>query len=146
MSPASPSHVPEGYHAVTPYLAVTDAARLIAFATQAFGAVEIHRVMAGSRIRHAQLKIGDSVIMLGEPQPPWHPMAASLYVYVADADATYARALAAGGSSMLAPADMDYGDRSGGVKDPSGNAWWIASHVEDVDPEELARRAAARGK
>lgn len=124
------SHVPEGYRAVTPYLAVTDAARLIDFATRSFGATVIHRVDApGGRLRHAQLKIHDSVVMLGEPQPPWYPMAASLYVYVPDVDATYARALAAGGTSMLAPADMDYGDRSGGVKDPCGNVWWIATRL-----------------
>lgn len=95
---------------------------------------------------HAEVKIGDSVIMMGEPMGDFKPMPGSIYLYVKDTDATYRKAIQAGAVSIMEPADQFYGDRSAGVKDPLGNFWWIATHIEDVPPEELARRAAAQMK
>jgi uncharacterized glyoxalase superfamily protein PhnB len=134
---------PDGYHAITPYLLVSDAARLIEFLADAFGAREIERLPApGNRIGHAELRIGDSMVMLGDAHGAHEPMPCMLYLYVADVDAAYARALAAGATAMQPPQDQFYGDRSGGVTDPCGNQWWIATRVEDVPPDERKRRAA----
>ena len=134
--------IPEGYHAVTPYLMVTDAGRLIDFLKQAFGAVETERVARpDGGVMHAEVRIGDSAVMMGEP-PGGPAKPAALYLYVADVDATYARALAVGATAMSPPTDQFYGDRSAGIADPAGNTWWIATHVEDVPKDELARRAA----
>jgi len=134
---------PEGYHSVTPYLVVPNVAQVIEFAKHAFGAVEIHppvRRPDGS-IMHCELRVGDSPVMMGEPMDQYPPMPACLYVYVDDTDATYRRALEAGGTSIMEPADQFYGDRNAGIKDPAGNLWWIATHKEDVPPEEMERRA-----
>jgi PhnB protein len=138
--------IPDGFHTVTPYLVVEGVPRLIEFLQGAFGAQETERsVDKNGRVMHAQVKIGDSQVMLGEAMEGHPPRPGLLYVYVPDTDAVYAHALAAGGVSLLAPADQFYGDRNAGVKDPCGNQWWIATHVEDVPAEELARRAAQRG-
>jgi PhnB protein len=135
---------PDGYHAVTPYLVVDGAARLIDFLEEVFGAQEVERLAApGDRIGHAEIRISDSLVMLGDAHGEHKPMPMMLYVYVDDADAVYQRALAAGATSVQAPVDQFYGDRSGGVKDAFGNLWWIATHIEDVPPEELQRRAQA---
>lgn len=136
--------VPDGYHTVTPYLIVEGVAKLIDFMTQAFGAKESHRTtLPDGSIMHAEVRIGDSAVMMGEAKGQWKPMPASLYLYVNDTDAVYQRALQAGASSIMEPADQFYGDRNAGVKDPSGNSWWIATHIEDVSPGELAKRAEA---
>lgn len=138
--------IPEGYHSVTPYLVVDDAGRLIAFLKQAFQAVEMHCMQGpDGRVRHAEVRIGDSMIMLGEAQGEWKSMPCALYLYLENCDAVYQRALKAGATSIREPADQFYGDRQGGVKDPCGNQWWIATHIEDVSPEEIARRAAKQG-
>lgn len=136
--------VPDGYHTVTPYITVADAGAVLDFVTRAFGAVEVFR-MAGpdGAVRHAEARIGDSMVMIGQARGEWHPRPATLYLYVDDVDATYAQALAAGGRSLRAPENQFYGDRSGGVEDAQGNQWWLATHVEDVPPDELARRAAS---
>jgi uncharacterized glyoxalase superfamily protein PhnB len=135
---------PEGFHTVTPYLIVEGVAGLIDFLKQAFGAEEIERMASpDGGIAHAEVRIGDSIIMMGEPRDEWKPMPGSIYLYVDDTDAAYKRALEAGATSLMEPADQFYGDRNGGVKDPSGNHWWIATHIEDVAPEEMARRAEA---
>ena len=97
-------------------------------------------------IRHGDLIIGDSHVMLGEADGPWPPQPCSLYLYLADCDAVYKTALAAGGTSVQEPKTQFYGDRHGAVKDPCGNTWWIATHVEEVPPQEMARRAAAQMK
>jgi PhnB protein len=111
---------------------------------QAFDAREVERMaMPDGTIRHAEVKVGDSMIMMGDAGGDWKAMPASLYLYVDDADATYRRALQAGATSLMEPADQFYGDRNAGVKDPVGNIWWIATHKEDVAPEEIKRRAAA---
>ena len=136
--------IPDGYHSVTPYLSVPGATKLLDFLKQAFEAQELHRMpRPDGAIMHAEVRIGDSRVMMGEPMGSAQPMFGSLYLYVHDVDAVYKRALQAGATSTSEPADQFYGDRSAGIKDPVGNQWWIATHKEDVPPEEIARRAAA---
>jgi PhnB protein len=136
--------VPDGYHTVTPYLIVEDAPAVLAFAEQAFDAKVLDRSMSDDgQIVHAEIKIGDSRIMLGEASEEWPAMRAMLHLYIEDVDTVYRKAVEAGGRPLREPQDMFYGDRSGGVVDPSGNQWWLATHVEDVDPGEMARRQAA---
>lgn len=139
--------VPDGYHTVNPYLTVANAAELLDFLKAAFGATELysHKLPDGG-IGHAEVKMGDSIVMIGQAGSDWKPMPASLYVYVPDCDAVYRSAIAAGGVSLSEPKNQFYGDRHGGVKDQAGNQWWIATHIEDVSPEEIARRAAASGR
>ncbi len=136
--------IPDGYPRVIPYLTVPDAAAEIEFLERAFGATDV-QAMKGpdGSIGHAELRIGASVVMLGQARGEWTPMPCSIYLYDEDVDATYARALAAGATSMTPPTDQFYGDRHGGVKDPAGNIWWIATRVEDVSPDEMARRHEA---
>jgi len=139
--------IPKGYHTVTPYLIVTGAGQLIEFLKQAFGAEEIYRsTLPDGRIGHTELRIGDSMIELSEGNEQWKPMPCAIHLYVPDTDAVYRRAIEAGGVSLFEPSDMFYGDRSGGVADPSGNQWYIATRQEELTPEELARRAKAAGK
>jgi PhnB protein len=135
--------IPEGYHAVTPTLNVKGAAKLIDFLKSVFGAQERMRMPGpGGAIMHAEVQIGDSVVMLSDAiQQP--PISSSLFVYVTDADATYQRALKAGAKSVMEPADMFWGDRFSSVEDAFGNSWGIATHKEDVPPDELTKRAAA---
>ena len=135
---------PEGYHTVTPYLIVPGAADLIAFMQQAFGAQEKERhERPGGKIVHAEVSIGDSIIMLGEASAEFEPTRTSIHLYLDDVDGTYRRALDAGGSSLREPEDQFYGDRSAGIQDRFGNQWWLAKRVEDVSPEEMQRRQAA---
>jgi PhnB protein len=139
--------IPDKHSTVIPHLVVSDVVRLIEFLQRAFDAKEFHRsTFPGGTVMHAHVHIGESSVMMGQA-PPNHPlMPAVLYVYVTDVDAVYRRALAAGATSIAEPANQFYGDRVGAVKDPSGNQWWIATHVEDVSDEEIVRRAtAARG-
>ncbi len=136
--------IPDGFHTVTPHLTIQGASRLVDFLKQAFDAQKLVRMAhADGTIMHAEVKIGDSIVMMGEARGDCKPMPGSLYVYVDDADATYRRALQAGATSTMEPGDQFYGDRTAGVKDPSGNQWMIATHKEDVPPEELRRRAEA---
>jgi PhnB protein len=144
--------VPEGYHAVTPYLIVNDGAAAIEFYKQAFGATEVLR-MAGpdGKIGHAEIKIGDSHVMLADEVTEMgyrSPKSlggspVSLMVYVEDVDATVERANAAGAKLTRPVEDQFYGDRTGSVEDPFGHVWYVATHIEDVPLEELKRRAAA---
>jgi uncharacterized glyoxalase superfamily protein PhnB len=140
--------IPDGYHSVTPYLVVQGAAKLIEFLKKAFGAEEVFPPMRGpdGAIMHAELRIGDSIVMMGDAGGEFQPMQSMIHLYVGDADAVCKRALQAGATSVRELADQFYGDRSAGVKDLCGNFWWIATHKEDVSPEELARRAAAQRK
>ncbi len=134
--------IPEGYHSVTPYLVVNGADRLIAFLKQAFGAQEIERFQGpNGTIMHAEVKIGDSIIMLGEANERFQARPANLYVYVPDTDAIYHRAVESGATSIMEPANQFYGDRNAGISDPTGNFWWIGTHVEDVSREEMEKRA-----
>jgi PhnB protein len=123
--------IPAGYRTVTPYLVAQDAPGLIEFVKRAFGAEETFRTIGGAGGIHAEVRLGDSMMMLGGGGPglAWRGEArlAALHVYVADADAVYRRALEAGGASISAPADQAYGERSGSVKDPFGNYWYIAT-------------------
>lgn len=135
--------IPEDYHTVTPYLVVQKAAQLIDFLKQAFEAEELHRMARpDGTIMHAEIKIGDSRVMIGEAQGEFTSMPAMLHLYVEDADAVYRQALQAGAMSLREPEDQFYGDRIGGVRDSFGNQWWMATHIEDVSPEEMASRAA----
>ena len=135
--------IPDGYHTVTPFLVVQGAAQLIDFMKQAFGATaEEYMTNSDGNIMHAEARIGDSVIMLGEAMGgEQQPLPGMCYLYVDDADATYQRALRAGATPTQEIADQFWGDRAGGVKDPTGNHWWIATHKEDLSPEEIAKRA-----
>jgi PhnB protein len=136
--------VPDGYHTVTPYLTVADAAQQIDFLQKAFNA-ELKHAMKDERgnIRHAEVQIGDSPIMIGQARDEWKPRPMSFYLYVADCDALYKSALVAGAKSLQEPATHFYGDRSAGVEDRQNNYWWLATHVEDVSPEEMDRRMKA---
>jgi uncharacterized glyoxalase superfamily protein PhnB len=139
--------IPDGYHTITPYLTVQGVPKLLDFLKQAFAAQEIERMMRpDGTIGHAEVRIGDSVVMTSEACDEWKPMPGAIYLYVNDTDTVYQRALQAGAISTMEPVDQFYGDRSAGVKDPSGNHWWIATHKEDVPPEELKRRAEAAMK
>ena len=144
--------IPEGYHTVTPYLAVEDAAKAIDFYKRAFGATEHVKMDGpGGTIAHAELQIGDSMIMLSDPfpqsniRPPSERGGAtsSILMYVEDVDAAFKRAVDAGASSTSEPENQFWGDRWGTVTDPFGHLWQIATHVEDVPPEEMEKRVAA---
>lgn len=133
--------IPEGFHTVTPYLLVNDAAGLIPFLEKAFGAELLGRYDApDGRLMHASLEIGDSKVMMGQAAAEWPAMPCMLHLYVEDVDAVYRRAVEAGARSIREPEDQFYGDRSGGVIDPAGNQWWITTHIEDVSDEEIVRR------
>jgi PhnB protein len=141
--------IPEGYRMVTPYLAVEDAAGAIEYYKKAFGASERVRMDApGGKIGHAELEIGDSLVMLSDPfpqsstKPPNEVGAAtsSVFMYVEDVDAAVKKAIDAGATIVMEPEDQFWGDRFGTIKDPYGHIWGIATHVEDVSPEEIERR------
>jgi PhnB protein len=143
--------IPDGYHSVTPYLIVNAGQRALDYYTQAFGASELFRMDApGGKIGHAELQIGDSRVMLSDENPAWGAKAPTagvsppvqLMIYVADVDATFKRALAAGAKETQPIKNQFYGDRSGTLTDPFGHVWTIATHVEDVPADEMQRRAA----
>jgi PhnB protein len=145
--------IPEGYHAVTPYLTVKDGARAIEFYRRAFGAKELFRIaQPDGRIGHAELEIGDSRIMLSDEFPEMGVKSPqtlggtpiTIYLYVDDVDATVRRAVDAGAQLMRPVADQFYGDRNGSVSDPFGHIWWVSTHKEDVPEEEMKRRIAAQ--
>ena len=139
--------IPDGYHSVTPYLVVERAGELIAFLEQAFeGEVTERMIRPDGTIGHAEVRIGDSVIMLSNARDPWKPLQSALYLYVPDTDAVYQRALAAGATSIMEPVDQFYGDRNAGVQDFAGHVWWIGTRQEAVSREELERRALAQMK
>ena len=132
--------IPDGYHTVTPYLIVKGAAQLIDFLKEAFGAQETFRMPGGGGIMHAEVRIGDSMVMMSDAMGEFGPIPTMLFLYVEDVDGVYERALRAGGASIQKPENQFWGDRAGAVKDAFGNMWWIATHVEDVSFEELERR------
>jgi len=141
--------IPEGYHSVTPYLVIKDAARAIEFYKRVLGATEVMRIPApGNRIGHAELKIGNSVVMLADEEPQMGHRgpqtlggtAVSLMVYLENVDDVFRQAIAAGGKEVQPLKDQFYGDRSGTFADPFGHVWTVATHVEDVPPEEMRRR------
>jgi len=143
--------IPDGYHSVTPYLIIKGAADAIEFYKKAFGATELFRMAHEGKVGHAELKIGDSPIMLADEH---HAMGSvspttlggtpvSLMIYVEDVDTIYNQAIKAGGAEVKALQDQFYGDRSGTLKDPFGHIWIVATHKEDVTPEEMDKRIAA---
>jgi uncharacterized glyoxalase superfamily protein PhnB len=136
--------IPDGYSTVTPYLMVADAGRFIGFMSTVFDAQVTEQLLRpDGKIGHTELRVGDSMIMLSEASESHPATPVMLHIYVEDVDAVFERAVRAGGTVVSPPANQFYGDRSGGVKEPSGNTVWIATHVEDVAPDELKKRAAA---
>ena len=142
--------IPDGYHSVTPYLIVSGAARALDFYKKAFGATELMRMPGpGDKIMHAEIKIGDSPIMLADEFPERNirgPQAlggtpVGLMIYVPDVDTVFNRAVAAGAKVETPLTNQFYGDRSGTVADPFGHKWTISTHVEDVPPAEMEKRA-----
>jgi PhnB protein len=147
-----PKPIPDGYHSVTPYLTLSDAAKAIEFYKRAFGATELFRMGGpGDKIGHAEIQIGDSRIMLSDEFPEMGVTSpktlggttASLMIYVADADTQFKQALAAGGKELRPLQTQFYGDRSGTLIDPFGHKWTLSTHVEDVPEKELQRRSEA---
>lgn len=134
--------VPDGYHTVTPYITVDNPDAVIDFLKKTFDAQETFAMRdEKGKAQHAEVKVGNSMVMLGAAHDQWKARPANFYVYVEDCDAVYKKALAAGAKSISEPADQFYGDRHGGVTDSEGNSWWIGTHVEDVPADELKRRA-----
>ncbi|MDB5392396.1 MAG: Glyoxalase/bleomycin resistance protein/dioxygenase [Planctomycetaceae bacterium] len=150
MGIASP--IPDGYAGAIPYLTVHDGVRALEFYQQAFGAVEIMRMAdPKGRIGHAEFKIGNQIIMLSDEHPEMGVVSpktlggtpCALMFYFQDVDAVVEQAVAAGAKIVRPVANQFYGDRSGKLEDPFGHIWWVATHIEDVSPEEMQRRAAA---
>jgi PhnB protein len=144
--------IPAGYRTVTPYLTIKNGAKALEFYKKAFGATEIYKLMMpDGRLGHAEIRLGDSMIMLGDEFPEYGGKApdtlggspVSIYLYVEDVDAFFKRALAAGAKERKPVMDQFYGDRSGQLEDPFGHLWWVATHKEDVTPEEIQKRAQA---
>ncbi len=142
---------PDGYHSLTSYLIVDDANRALSFYVDAFGAQELYRLPMGDRIGHAEMRIGDSIFMLSDEWPDMNALSpnsrgggtASFMLYVEDADAAHARAVKAGAKADR-PVTLEFwGDRIGTVVDPFGHKWSLATHVEDVSPEEMQKRMEA---
>jgi PhnB protein len=139
--------IPDGYSTVTPYIVVKETNKLLTFLEEAFNAKR-EEVIEGpdGQVKHAVVKIGDSMVMMGQSREGSDKTNVMLYLYVEDTDATYKKALDAGAKSLLEPVDQFYGDRNAGVEGPCGNRWWIATHVEDVSSEELQKRSQAHHK
>jgi uncharacterized glyoxalase superfamily protein PhnB len=134
--------IPDGYHTITPYITVDKPGEVIDFLKKAFDAEETYAMRDDQgNIRHAEVRVGTSMVMLGGSHDQWKARPGNFYLYVEDVDAVYKKAIAAGGKSLNEPETQFYGDRHGGVSDSQGNNWWIATHVEDVSTEELDRRA-----
>jgi PhnB protein len=141
MATTMASFIREGFHTLTPYLVVKGAGRVIDFARQAFGAQEMMRIPApDGSIMHAEFKIGDSMVEIGDGNAQYPPAPTTIHLKVDDVDSVYQRALAAGGTSLYPPTDQEYGERDGGVKDPAGNHWYIGTPLADIHflPEQRA--------
>lgn len=139
--------VPAGFTTITPYITVPGANAFIRFMQKAFGAKIVGRTDgADGSVVNAEIRIGNAMIMVSEGSRGYGPRPGTIYLYVEKTDELYHRALAAGAKSLMEPANQFYGDRSAGVEDPFGNHWWIATHIENVTPEEIARRAASLGR
>jgi PhnB protein len=150
--PGTVKPIPDGYHSVTPYLAVNDAAKAIDFYKRAFDAVEVSRMQGPQgKIGHAELRIGDSMIMLSDEMPHAETRSpqslggttTNIFLYVQDVDASFNKAVSAGAKATAPPADMFWGDRFGKLMDPFGHSWSMATHKENVAPDEMKRRIDA---
>ncbi len=138
------SAIPHGSSTVSPYLVVDDPKAMLEFVKNAFGAEEKELLTApDGTIAHCEVKIGDSVIMIGSTPPGMNPTTSMLHIYTSDCDAMFQQAIEAGATVVREVANQFYGDRSGGVADQFGNSWWIATHIEDVSEEEMNSRLAA---
>jgi PhnB protein len=146
------STVPAGHRTVTPYLAIKNAAKALEFYKKAFGAMESYKLMIpDGRLGHAEIRLGDSMIMLADEFPEYGGKApetlggspVSIHLYVEDVDSFFKKALAAGAKELKPVMDQFYGDRSGQLEDPFGHLWWIATHKEDIAPEEMQKRVQA---
>jgi PhnB protein len=145
--------IPQGFHTVTPYITVKGAAQAIDFYKRAFGAEEVERIPGpdGKSVMHAEVKIGDSIVMLSDELPQAGSRSPQtlggstgyLFLYVSDVDAAFKRAVDAGAKGAMPPADMFWGDRFGKVADPFGHEWGLATHKEDLSPDEIRRRGQA---
>jgi PhnB protein len=144
--------IPAGHHTVTPYLAIKNAVAALEFYKKAFGATETYKLlMPDGRLGHAEIRLGDSIIMLADEFPEYGGKApqtlggspVSIHLYVDDVDAFFKRALAAGAKERKPVTDQFYGDRSGQLEDPFGHLWWVATHKEDVTPDEMQKRVRA---
>lgn len=122
-------HLPPGFHTVTPYFFARGAERLVQFLVEGLGGTEVLRHLQGDRIANAQVRLGDSTVMVSEASIAYPARPSSTYLYVANADAAMQRALAAGAREVMAVADMPYGDRQGGIEDPCGNLWWLSQRL-----------------
>lgn len=139
---AQKAYIPEGFSQVTPYLLNDNAAGVIDFLTEVFDATVIERSdREDGSLLHADIAIGDSRLMIGNATSEYPAMPATFYLYVDDVDAAYERALRAGATSILEPRDMDYGDRNGGVGDPAGNVWWIATPLKHLKASSSSNNA-----
>jgi PhnB protein len=143
--------IPEGYHSVTPYLSIKGAVKALEYYKKAFGAIELFRMEHEGKIGHAEIKIGDSPIMLADEYPDMGSVSpqtlggspVGLMIYVENVDTIFKQAIDAGGVEKKAVQDQFYGDRSGTLTDPFGHVWTVATHVEDLSPEEIEKRVAA---
>ncbi len=144
--------IPDGYRGATPYLTVKNAASAIEFYRRAFGATELFRIAApDGKIGHAEIKIGEAVLMLSDEYPEMNVLSpetiggspVTIHIYVEDVDAMAKRAMEAGAKEVRPVADQFYGDRGGKFTDPFGHHWWLGTHIEDVTPDEMKKRAAA---
>lgn len=143
--------IPDGFTAVTPYMRIRDAAKALEFYKKAFGAEEISRMDMGGKVGHAEIRIGGAAIMLGDEFPGWGVLGpqslngttVGIHLYVNDVDAAVKRAADSGATVLQPPTDMFWGDRFAKLKDPFGHEWTMATHKEDVSPEEMQRRMKA---
>lgn len=139
--------IPDGYGTVTPYLTIDDPAPVIDFLKKVLDAKEIFAMRDDKgNVGHAEVKVGTSIVMLGKAHDQWKSRPGNFYVYVEDCDAIYEKAIAAGATSISKPETQFYGDRHGGVTDSQGNNWWVATHVEDISPDDMKRRAEEHQK
>jgi PhnB protein len=150
--PSKAKPIPKGHRAVTPYLAIKNASKALEFYKRAFGATEHYKLMMpDGRVGHAEIRLGDSLIMLSDEFPEYGGKApdtlggspVSLHLYVEDVDAFVRNALDAGAKEVKPVMDQFYGDRSGQLEDPFGHLWWVATHKEDVAPDEMQKRVQA---
>lgn len=146
------AHRPAGHHSITPSLSIKGCAAAMEFYKNAFGAVEVMRMASpDGTVMHAEMRFGDSLVMMSDEFPDWQCLSpqtlggssGALMFFVTDVDAVFAKAIAAGAKSLNPPADQFYGDRTGRLLDPYGHKWSIATHKEDLTPEEISQRAAA---